>query len=79
MTDDQPRNREERRAQRFKKGPRPPDVTREEPHPGPKEAAAVSTTQGPTRQTGPGTGGATEHDERMPEHEGTHGSRAAKG
>jgi hypothetical protein len=73
MTDDQqPRNREERRAQRFKKGPRPPDVSRAEPHPGPKEATATSTTQGPTAQTGAGTGGAVEKDGRLPHHEGMH-------
>ena len=79
MTDEEPRNREERRAQRFKKGPRPPEMSRTETHPGPKESTATSTTQGPTAMTGPGTGGATEHDDRQPEHEGMHGARSAKG
>ena len=79
MTDDQPRNREERRAQQFKKGPRPPEVGRLDPHPGPKEATATSTTQGPTDLTGPGTGGATEQDDRQPNIEGAHGARSAKG
>ena len=79
MTDEEPRNREERRALRFKKGPRPPDVSRVETHPGPTEATATSTNQGPTDMTGPGTGGATEDDDRQPNHEGTHGTTSSKG
>lgn len=46
---------------------------------GADEALAGRPDQGQTAQTGPGTGGATENDDRMPEHEGTHGSNSAKG
>ena len=46
---------------------------------GPKDAVAVSGTDGPTDLTGPGTGGATENDERTPHHSGVHVSRSAKG
>jgi hypothetical protein len=38
----------------------------------PDAAVAESTNQGPTHQTGPGTGGATESGERQPHHEGAH-------
>lgn len=83
----QPLNREQRRARKFRRGGTarqdnlqtardnntgflgtPPAPLAE----GPRESEAVSSTQGPTRQTGAGTGGATETDERLPHHEGMH-------
>jgi hypothetical protein len=89
-----PLNREQRRAQKFhrKSGGRqdnlqtqrennsgflttPPALIEE----GPKEAVATSTTQGPTHLTGPGTGGATESEERAPHHEGAHQGNPTKG
>jgi hypothetical protein len=89
-----PLNREQRRAQKFhrKSGGRqdnlqtqrennsgflttPPALIEE----GPKEAVATSTTQGPTHLTGPGTGGATETEERAPHHEGAHQGNPTKG
>ena len=39
---------------------------------GPKDAVAVSTTQGPTNMNNAGSGGATEKDGRLPHHEGMH-------
>ena len=88
MTDNsQPLNREQRRAQRFhpKSHHRQDNLRTQEqnqsgflteaPTPmaeGPDEAVADSTTQGPTHQTGAGTGGAVETDERLPHHEGAH-------
>lgn len=89
-----PLNREQRRAQKFhrKSGGRQDNLqTQREnnsgflttpPAPledGPNEAVATSTTQGPTSMTGPGTGGATESDERAPHHEGAHQGNPTKG
>jgi hypothetical protein len=80
-------NREQRRQAKFGGGraneqaPWPSS----EPNPvfsggdAPEEAIAGQPDQDQTKQTGPGTGGATEHAERMPEHEGTHGANSAKG
>jgi len=82
MTDDQPLNREQRRAARYRPNEGQPD-----PHAvggGPvaegaagqggdgAEAMARSGGGDVTRRTGPGTGGATESDERLPHHEGSH-------
>ena len=39
---------------------------------GPKDALTASNTQGETKLTGAGTGGATETDDRLPHHEGMH-------
>src|SRR4051794_31491293 len=88
MTDDsQTLNREQRRAQKVhpKSTARQDNLQTqrenqsgflaEPPAPvaeGTKDAVAASTTQGPTNMTGPGTGGATETDERLPHHEGMH-------
>jgi len=82
-----PLNREQRRAQRFHPHSTarqdglqtqrenntgflatPPAPSSD----GPAESSATSATQGPTEQTGAGTGGATETDDRLPHHEGMH-------
>lgn len=42
------------------------------------DAVAGRPDQDQTDLVGPGTGGATEHADRMPEHEGVHGSNSAK-
>jgi hypothetical protein len=82
-----PLNREQRRAQRFhrRSTARQDNLQTQrqnssgflatEPAPlteGPPESLGTATTQGPTKLTGAGTGGATETDERLPHHEGMH-------
>ena len=89
-----PLNREERRRLKFRKAHDHPqdnrrlqsqnntaftNPVRPDREEGPHEAVAVSTNQGPSDMTGPGTGGATENDERTPHHSGVHVSRSAKG
>ncbi|MBA2719606.1 MAG: hypothetical protein H0U52_10245 [Chloroflexi bacterium] len=80
-------NREQRRQAKFGGG-RAKDQggwPTGEPNPvfgggeAPEEAIAGRPDQDQTKLTGPGTGGATEQDERMPHHEGVHGSNSAKG
>ena len=46
---------------------------------GPKDALTASNTQGETKLTGPGTGGATESGERITHHEGVHMGNPTKG
>src|SRR5687768_8442055 len=46
---------------------------------GPSDALTADNTQGETKLTGPGTGGATESKERVPHHEGMHMGNATKG
>ena len=76
-------NREQRRAEEFGRPAAGPatgadalldaaDLTGD-------EAIAGRPDQDQTRQTGPGTGGATEYDGRIPRHEGTHATNSAKG
>ena len=92
--DQPPLNREQRRRQKFRHARdarqdnlRPQSQNnsafthpvRPDREQGPKEAVAQSSTQGPTDMTGPGTGGATESDERAPHHEGMHQGNPAKG
>lgn len=82
-----PLNREQRRAQKFHRhrGGRQDNLQTqrenntgflgEPPEPvaeGASEAVATSSTGGETKETGPGTGGATESDGRVPHHEGQH-------
>lgn len=77
-----PLNREQRRAARFR-----PNAGQPDPHAvgdGPvadeqaglggddSQAFARSESGDVTRMTGPGTGGATESDDRQPHHEGAH-------
>lgn len=45
----------------------------------PAEATAGRPDQDQTKETGPGTGGATEQPGRAPRHEGAHGSNSTKG
>jgi hypothetical protein len=86
-----PLNREQRRAQKFGKAGK---VHQHDPAAPWPENAANPALQNPTgdqaahtgrpdqdvtHQTGPGSGGATETAERMPEYEGTHGGNSAKG
>ncbi len=81
------KNREQRRQEKFGGG-RANDQSgwpTTEPNPvfgggeAPEEAITGRPDQDQTKLTGPGTGGATEQDGRMPEHEGTHGGNSAKG
>jgi hypothetical protein len=83
------KNREQRRQEQFGggrstgKGGWPTS----EPNPafggggeeGAQEATAGRPDKDQTKLTGAGAGGATEHADRMPEHEGTHGQNSAKG
>lgn len=80
-------NREQRRQEKFGRG-RSDDKAAwptSQPNPAfgggdaPDEAQAGRPDQDETKMTGTGTGGATESPDRMPEHEGTHGSNSAKG
>jgi hypothetical protein len=81
------KNREQRRQEKFGGGRSSAQGgwPTSEPNPvfggaeAPEEATAGRPDQDQTKLTGPGTGGATEHAERMPEHEGTHGGNSAKG
>jgi hypothetical protein len=45
----------------------------------PDEATAGRPDQDQTKETGPGTGGATEQAGRAPRHEGAHASNSTKG
>jgi hypothetical protein len=85
MTDEpQPRNREQRRAKRF----RPASKARQdnlrtqrendrgflsETPNAPPEVPDEATTENDKRTVAPGAGGATESGERTPHHEGLHG------
>ncbi len=85
-------NREQRRREKFGRAGK---VKQHDPHtPWPESEAnpALKTVavgdqaahtgtpdQDVTHQTGPGTGGATETAGRIPEHEGQHPSKSAKG
>lgn len=80
-------NREQRRQAKFG-GRRADDKAAwptSQPNPAfgggeaPDDAKAGRPDQDETKMTGTGTGGATESPDRMPEHEGTHGSNSAKG
>ncbi|HEV8488508.1 MAG TPA: hypothetical protein VGQ58_01830 [Candidatus Limnocylindrales bacterium] len=79
MTDKTQPNREERRRKQF----RPKDTSNDERKPLSKANPAFGTgddtesyagrpDQGIVKTTGAGTGGATESDERVKEHEGQH-------
>ena|SRR5829696_7618871 len=83
--DHEPLNRAERRAQRYRPNAGQPDPHAvgagpasdeasepEAPGGGDAEAVTRSGSGEVTRLTGAGTGGATESDDRMPHHEGTH-------
>ena len=82
MADEQPMNREQRRAQKFGKHrptadqPWPPS----EPNPAVgSDAVAGRPDQDQTDLTGPGTGGATQSDGRTPHYEGVHPGTKPKG
>ena len=85
---DEPKlNREQRRREKFG-GHR---VSEKEPWPTSRpnpalaaagnedEAKAGRPDQDQTKLTGPGTGGATEQEGRVPRHEGTHATNSTKG
>jgi hypothetical protein len=87
---DEPKpNREQRRREKFgghrSKGTEPWPAS--EPNPAfggagagaENEAQAGRPDQDQTKLTGPGTGGATEQEGRVPRHEGTHATNSAKG
>ena len=46
---------------------------------GPDEATTGTADQDQTKETGPGTGGATEQAGRAPRHEGAHANNSTKG
>ena len=73
-------NREQRRAHEF--GRAEPNAIRSpfsaDDLPA-NEAFAGRPDQGTTDRTGPGTGGATQNDDRVARHEGTHATNSAKG
>ena len=76
-------NREQRRQAKFGGGRASEKGTwpTSEPNPvfgaaeAPADATAGRPDQDQTKVTGPGTGGATESPDRMPEHEATHGAK----
>ena len=73
-------NREQRRAKEFGSKPAPDVASPWSADDVPaNEAIAGRPDQDQTRMTGAGAGGATEHDGRMPRHEGTHATNSAKG
>lgn len=74
-------NREQRRDEEFGRQPRPtiPSPFSADDLPANQEAVAGRPDQGQPRTTGPGTGGATQHDDRVPEIPGAHPSNSAKG
>ena len=89
-----PLNREERRRLKFRRAHDHPQDNRRmqsenntaftnpirpDRDEGPHEAVAVSTNQGPSDMTGPGTGGATEGEGQTPHYPGVHISRSTKG
>jgi hypothetical protein len=86
-----PLNREQRRRQKFGNAGKVHQHDAGAPWPenapnpaltstgGEQAAHAGRPDQGITRQTGPGSGGATETAERTPEHEGIHGGNSTKG
>jgi hypothetical protein len=73
-------NREQRRAEEF--GRPDPSVIRSpfsaDDIPA-NEAVSGRPDQGQTDRTGPGSGGATQTDDRVARHEGTHATNSAKG
>ena len=73
------KNREQRRAEEFG---RPDASVVKSPFSADdipaNEAIAGRPDQGPTDRTGPGTGGATQNDDRVARHEGTHATNSAK-
>ena len=81
------KNREQRRQEKFGVGraAQQPGWPNSEPNPAlgggteSDEATTGRPDQDQTALTGPGAGGATEHSDRMPEHEGTHGGNRTKG
>lgn len=91
MPDMEKPNRAERRKNKFGGGrssdqsgwptsaPNPVFGAGEAPHEAHSEATAGRPDQDQTKETGPGTGGATEQSGRAPRHEGTHASNSTKG
>jgi hypothetical protein len=86
-----PLNREQRRAQKFGKAGKVHEHVPGDPWPesganpafgrgGDDQAAyAGRPDQDVTRETGPGTGGATEQKGQRPQHEGAHAGQSTKG
>ncbi len=86
-----PLNREQRRAQKFGKAGKVHEHVTGDPWPesgtnpafgrgGDDQAAyAGRPDQDVTRETGPGTGGATEQKGQRPQHEGAHAGQSTKG
>ena len=86
-----PLNREQRRAQKFGKAGKVHEHVAGDPWPesGPnpafgqggddQAAYAGRPDQDVTRETGPGTGGATEQKGQRPQHEGAHAGQSTKG
>jgi len=73
-------NREQRRAEEFDRKPQPiPSPFSADDLPANREAVAGRPDQGQTHQTGPGTGGATQGEDRIPEIAGSHPSNSSKG
>jgi hypothetical protein len=78
---DEPQNREQRRAARFgrhRPDPHEPLPRDADPALG-GDAVAGRPDQDQTDLTGPGTGGATQSDGRTPHYEGTHPGTKPKG
>ena len=83
----EPKNREQRRREKFGKtgGETKVPWPASEPNPAlqrsgdDKEAHTGRPDQDVTHQTGPGTGGATEDADRIVDHEGSHPSKRPKG
>ena len=88
---DPPLNREQRRAQRFGKAGKVHEHVPGDPWPesdanpafgrggDDQTAYAGRPDQDVTRETGPGTGGATEQKGQRPQHEGAHAGQSTKG
>jgi hypothetical protein len=81
-------NREQRRAAKFHRHQstaKPATWPESSPNPvfgaadGPDEATAGAPDQDQTKETGPGTGGATEQAGRAPRHEGAKPGNSTKG
>jgi hypothetical protein len=82
MAQQEPKNREQRRAEKF--GKHRPDSNQpwpdSEPNPAlSNDAVAGRPDQDQTDLTGPGTGGATQSDGRQPHYEGVHPGTKPKG
>ncbi len=83
------KNREQRRQEKFGQGranerggwptSRPNPAFRDTDTSAADDATAVRPDQGPTSETGPGSGGATQEPGRQPHHEGAKPGNSTKG